>query len=286
IDLFENGNITNRLKTLHRNKVISSFCMGSRRLYEFVDNNPLIEFHPIEYTNDPFIIAKNDCMVSINGAIQVDLTGQVVADSIGYYLYSGFGGQVDFIRGAARSKRGKPIIVIPSTAKSDSISRIVSTLSPGAGVVTSRADVHWVITEHGVAYLHGKTLRERAMQLISVAHPDFRDQLLDEAKRLGYIPKDQLPLTSSGRYYPEQYVHRKKFAGDLDVLIRPIKPTDEPMEREFFYRLSPESVHFRFFSSLRSMPHEKLQKLVNVDYHDEMAVVCLTGDLENEQMIA
>jgi acyl-CoA hydrolase/GNAT superfamily N-acetyltransferase len=285
IELFENGNITNRKKTLHRDKIVAAFCMGSRRLYEFVDNNPLIEFHPIDYTNDPFVIAQNERMTSINGAIQIDLTGQVVADSIGYYLYSGFGGQVDFTRGAARSKGGKPIIVLPSTAKKGTVSRIVPTLSPGAGVVTSRADVHWVITEHGVAYLHGKSLRERAMKLISIAHPDFRDELLDEAKRLGYIPQDQLPLTPSGRYYPEKYERTEMFAGGLAVRVRPIKPTDEPLEREFFYRLSDETVYFRFFSYLKALPHEKLQHLVNIDYHDEMALVGVIGPPENEEII-
>lgn len=284
IDLIENGNITNKLKTIHRDKIIASFCMGSKKLYQFVDNNPLIEFHPIEYTNDPFIIAQNDKMVSINSAIQIDLTGQVVADSIGYYFYSGFGGQVDFIRGAARSKGGKPIIVMPSTAKGGTISRIVSKLPPGAGVVTSRADVHYVITEYGIAYLHGKNIRDRTMQLIAIAHPNFRDQLLEEAKELGYVPKDQLPLTPMGKYYPQQYEKYEKF-GDITVFFRPIKATDEPLEREFFYRLSDETVYFRFFSYLKSLPHEKLQHLVNIDYQEEMAIVAIIGPPENEEMI-
>ncbi len=284
IDLIEKGIITNRKKTIHKDKIIASFCMGTKKLYQFVDNNPLIEFHPIEYTNDPFIIGQNDKMVSINGAIQIDLTGQVVADSIGYYFYSGFGGQVDFIRGAARSKGGKPIIVMPSTAKGGTLSRIVSRLDPGAGVVTSRADVHYVITEYGIAYLHGKNIRDRCMQLISIAHPDFRDKLLEEAKELGYVPKDQLPLTPMGRYYPQQYEKYEKF-GDLTVFFRPIKPTDEPMEREFFYRLSDETVYFRFFSYLKALPHEKLQHLVNIDYQDEMAIVAIIGPPENEEII-
>lgn len=284
IDLIENGNITNKRKTIHKDKIIASFCMGTKRLYQFVDNNPLIEFHPIEYTNDPFIIAQNDRMVAINGAIQIDLTGQVVADSIGYYFYSGFGGQVDFIRGAARSKGGRPIIVMPSTAKGGTVSRIVSKLPPGAGVVTSRADVHYVITEYGIAYLHGKNIRDRAMQLISIAHPDFRDQLLEEAKELGYVPRDQLPLTPMGRYYPQQYERYERF-GDLVVFFRPIKPTDEPLERDFFYRLSDETIYFRFFSYLKSLPHEKLQHLVNIDYQDEMAIVGIIGPPENEEMI-
>ncbi|MDH4123804.1 MAG: 4-hydroxybutyrate coenzyme A transferase, partial [Thermoplasmata archaeon] len=182
IDLVRRGVITNRKKTLHRGKIIASFCMGSQELYDFVDNNPLIEFHPTEYTNDPFIIAQNEKMVAINAAIEVDLTGQVCSDSLGPLFYSGIGGQVDFIRGAARSKGGRPIIALPSTAKDGQISRIVSTLKPGAGVVTSRGDVHYVVTEWGTAYLHGKSIRERALALISIAHPKFRADLLKAAK--------------------------------------------------------------------------------------------------------
>jgi acyl-CoA hydrolase/GNAT superfamily N-acetyltransferase len=285
IELLEEGNITNRSKTLHKGKAVASFCMGTKKLYDFVHDNPLMEFHPIEYTNDPFIIAQNERMVAINGAIQIDLTGQVVADSIGYYLYSGFGGQVDFIRGAARSRGGKPIIVLPSTARKGTVSRIVATLSPGAGVVTSRADVHYVITEHGIAYLHGRDIRDRAMQLISIAAPDFRDQLLEEAKRLGYVPKDQLPLTSAGRYYPEEYERTEVFRG-LRVYFRPIKPTDEPLERELFYSLSDETVHSRFFSYLKSLPRDQLQHLVNIDYQERMAIVGIVGPPEHQEIVA
>jgi GNAT superfamily N-acetyltransferase len=153
-------------------------------------------------------------------------------------------------------------------------------------VVTSRADVHYVITEYGVAYLHGKPLRERAMQLISIAHPDFRDRLLEEAKELGYIPRDQLPLTPAVRYYPEQYERLETFKGGIKVFMRPIKPTDEPLEREFFYTLSDEAIYFRFFSYLKALPHEKLQRVVNLDYHDEMAIAGFVGPPENEEMVA
>ncbi len=187
IDLVQNGIITNELKTLHTGKIVAGFVLGTRRLYDFIDNNPLIEFHPQEYVNDPFIIAKNAKMVAINSAIEVDITGQVCADSIGSKFYSGIGGQVDFIRGAARSKGGKPIIALPSTTKNDTISKIVPTLSPGAGVVTSRGDVHYVVTEFGVAQLFGKTIRERVQSLINIAHPNFRDELTSYAKKNNYI---------------------------------------------------------------------------------------------------
>jgi acyl-CoA hydrolase len=177
IDLIESGVINGECKTLHPGKVISGFMLGTRRLFDFVNNNPVIELHPTSYTNDPYLIAQNERMVAINSAIQVDLTGQVCADSIGHRFYSGFGGQTDFIRGASRSKGGIPIIALPSTARGGTASRIVRELDPGAGVVTTRADVRWVVTEHGAVNLFGRNVRQRAEALISIAHPSFRDSL-------------------------------------------------------------------------------------------------------------
>lgn len=182
IPLIEKGILTGEKKSFLQGKIVASFFFGDKELYEFVDNNPLFELRPTEFTNDPFIVARNDKMVAINSAIQIDLTGQVCSDSIGYRFYSGIGGQVDFIRGAARSKGGKPIIAIPSTAKDDTISRIVPLLDQGAGVVTSRGDIHYVVTEFGVAYLHGKNVRQRAEALINIAHPKFRDELTQFCK--------------------------------------------------------------------------------------------------------
>lgn len=187
IDLIECGALTGARKNIHRGKIVVGFVLGTRRLFDFMNDNPIFELHPTSYTNDPFVVAQNDRMVAINSAIQVDLTGQVCADSIGTKPYSGFGGQVDFIRGAARSKGGKPIIALPATAKGGAISRIVPVLDPGAGVVTSRADVHYVVTEHGIAYLHGKTLRERAEALIAIADPKFHNELIDFAERAHYL---------------------------------------------------------------------------------------------------
>ena len=186
IPLIESGVVNGEKKTLHTGKVVAGFMLGTRRLADFIHDNPIFEFHPTSYVNDPFIIAQNENMIAINSALQIDLTGQVCADSIGTTLYSGIGGQVDFVRGAARSKGGKPIIAMPSTAKDGGVSRISSLLS-GAGVVTSRGDVHYVVTEHGVAYLHGKTLRQRAEALIAIADPAFRDQLYDFAYRVHYL---------------------------------------------------------------------------------------------------
>ncbi len=178
----ERGVVTGARKTLHPGKVVITFALGSQRLYEFLDNNPLIEAHPVDYVNDPFIISQNEKMLAINSAVEVDLTGQVCSDSIGTFIYSGFGGQVDFIRGAARSKGGKPVIALSATAKGGSLSRIVPMLKPGAGVVTSRADVHYVATEFGIEKIFGKNLRERAEALIRIAHPDFQQELEDAAK--------------------------------------------------------------------------------------------------------
>jgi acyl-CoA hydrolase len=182
VEAINAGVITGSKKTLHPGKVVATFYLGSKVLYDYIDNNPTFETHPTNYVNHPFIIGRNDKMVAINSAIEVDLTGQVCADSIGTRIYSGFGGQVDFIRGAAQSKGGKPIIALPSSARNDTISKIVPTLQLGAGVVTTRADVHYVVTEYGVAYLHGKNLNQRAKELIRIAHPNFRDELTKAAK--------------------------------------------------------------------------------------------------------
>jgi 4-hydroxybutyrate CoA-transferase len=189
VPLIEGGVITGEAKNFKPRKIIVGFMLGTKKLFDFVHDNPIFEFHPTAYTNDPFMIARNDNMVAINSALQIDMTGQVCSDSVGPKLYSGFGGQVDFIRGAARSKGGKPIIALPSTAKNDTISRIVSMLTPGAGVVTSRADVHYVVTEYGIAYLHGKTIRQRAEALINVAHPKFRDELRDHCERMRWTER-------------------------------------------------------------------------------------------------
>jgi len=185
IDLVEAGVLTNARKTLHPGKIAAGFILGTKRLYDWVHNNPLIEFHRTEYINDPFNVAQNERMVAINSAIEVDLTGQVCADSIGPKLYSGVGGQLDFIYGASRSKGGVPIIALPSKAKN--FSRITPMLKPGAGVVTTRNHVHYIVTEYGIAELYGKTIRQRAQALIKIAHPEFRDELTRQAKELHYI---------------------------------------------------------------------------------------------------
>ena len=187
VDLIEKGIVTNDAKTVLPGKVAVSFVLGTMRLYDFIDNNPMIEFQTSDFINDPFVISRNHKMTAINSALQVDITGQVAADSIGSYLYSGFGGQVDFIRGASRSPGGKAIIAMPSTARGGTVSRITTSLSPGSGVVTSRADVHYVVTEYGVAQLYGRSLKERTKELIRIAHPAFREELEHGCRGLSWL---------------------------------------------------------------------------------------------------
>lgn len=291
--LVQNGNITGRCKELHPNAVVTSFCMGNGALYEWVDENPHVLFYPTDYTNDPGTIALHSNMVAINSAIAVDLTGQVCADSIGSRFYSGIGGQVDFMRGAARSKNGRPIIVLPSTAKlhgtGEIVSRLVPHLDEGAGVVTSRGDVHFVVTEYGVAYLHGKSVTERARALIEIAHPDFRNDLLDKAKERRYVYGDlgRYPARDS---YPAHLETTRLVSHPtneaLEIFIRPILASDEKRLQEFFYSHSEETIHFRYGYVARSMSHQRALSLVELDYQKRLALVALCGEPGDERIIA
>jgi 4-hydroxybutyrate CoA-transferase len=197
IPLIEAGVINGARKNFKPRKIILGFAIGSKKLFSFVDNNPIFEFHPTAYTNDPAFIARNENMVAINSALQIDLTGQVCSDSIGAFFYSGIGGQVDFLRGASRAKHGKPIIALASTAKNGTVSRIAPMLTPGAGVVTSRGLIRYVVTEYGVAYLHGKSIRERAKALIDIAHPKFREELYDYCEHTKWLQRPQPALTAT-----------------------------------------------------------------------------------------
>lgn len=286
IELVEKGVINGSRKNIHKGKIVASFVIGSRRLYDFVDNNPMCEFHPTEFTNDPFRIAQNDRVVAINSALQVDLTGQVCADSLGTYFYSGIGGQVDFIRGASRSREGRPIIALPSTAADGKISRISPTLSEGAGVVTSRGDVHYVVTEYGIANLHGKTIRERAMALIHIAHPDHREKLMQEARDRRMVYKDQVAVFGVGDLNRKSFEKRFNTKNGKAVHMRPIRPTDEDMARDLFYQCSETTLYHRFFAKVKSMPHHKLRKLVSVDYVNNMALASVVREDEHEMIIA
>ncbi|HAK96834.1 MAG TPA: 4-hydroxybutyrate CoA-transferase [Planctomycetes bacterium] len=284
--LIKSGAVTCTQKTINRGKVVATFCMGTRELYEFVDNNPFLEFYPTEYVNDPFVIAQHMDMVSINVALEVDLTGQVCADSLGHKFYSGFGGQVDFTRGAARAKNGKPIIAMPSTAKNDTVSRIVPLLSPGAGVTITRADVYYVVTEYGVAYLHGKSVQERALALVNIAHPKFRSELLKEAKRYRYVREEQAEIVTSESFAQEGLEHRATLHDGTEILFRPIKSTDDRALRDMLYSLSPESIYYRFFQPLKQFSFAYRQKLVNVNFRDELPIVGCVARPGGEEIVA
>ncbi|HEX7862766.1 MAG TPA: GNAT family N-acetyltransferase [Verrucomicrobiae bacterium] len=284
IPLIERGVVSGTKKTLLPGKIVTSFCFGTRKLYDYIHDNPAFEFRPTEFTNDPFQIARNEKMVAVSSALQVDLTGQVCADSIGSRFYSGFGGQLDFMRGAARSNGGKPIIALLSTAKGGSISRIVPYLDEGAGVVTTRADVHYVVTEYGVAYLHGKTVRERALALINIAHPKFRDELLRSARERKLVHPQQIACAAGA--YPRKYEKTYTFPDGLKLFIRPVQPSDEGLLKELFYSHSPETVFHRYFTPLKHLSQEQVQKFVTLDYENDMALVALTSIEGCEKMIA
>jgi acyl-CoA hydrolase/GNAT superfamily N-acetyltransferase len=286
IDLVEKGVINGSRKNIHNGKIVVSFVIGTKRLYDFVDNNPMCEFHPSEFTNDPFRIAQNDRVVAINSALQVDLTGQVCADSLGTYFYSGIGGQVDFIRGASRSHEGRPIIALPSTAAGGKVSRISPTLTPGAGVVTSRGDVHYVVTEYGTASLHGKTIRERAMALIHIAHPDHREQLMEEARNRKLVYSDQVAVFGHGDLNRRSFEKRFTSKNGKAIHIRPVLPTDEDLMRDLFYACSEETLYHRFFRKMHAMPHRELKKFVNIDFVNTMALVAVVQEDEHEMIAA
>jgi len=271
IDLMLSGVINNRKKSFHKGKSVVTFCMGTQKLYDFVDGNPHIEFYPSEHVNSPVVIARNDKMISINSAIEVDLTGQVVADSIGYKFFSGIGGQVDFIRGASLSKGGKPIIALPSTTKDGKISKIVTHVTEGGGVVTSRGHVHYVVTEYGIASLQGKSIRERALELIRIAHPKFRDQLLKDVRKHYWVPEYQeVTPTSVPELGP---VELKKFIfADVNYILRALCPADERNLQEFFYTHNKETLLMRYNHHVTHMSREKSCNLVSVDQSIDLAL--------------
>jgi RimJ/RimL family protein N-acetyltransferase len=258
--------------------------MGTAETYEFINDNPSIEFRPIDYTNNPLNIARNINMTAINMALQIDLTGQATAESIGTLFYSGIGGQADFMRGAVLSPGGKTILVLPSTAENDEVSRIIPSIQEGAGVTLTRGDIHYVITEYGIAYLHGKNVRERAMELVAIAHPRFRPGLIEEAKKLKLIYADQAFIPGEAGEYPEELETYRTTADGVEVLFRPVRISDEPKLKDFFYSLSDNSLYRRFISRRQDMPHERLQEFVIVDYTKEMEILAVLQDGEKEEI--
>jgi acyl-CoA hydrolase/RimJ/RimL family protein N-acetyltransferase len=284
-DLMKRGVVTNRRKNIDRGKTIASFCMAKKETYEYLHDNPSIEFRTIEYTNNPFIISQIKNMTAINSALEIDLTGQATAESLGKTVYSGLGGQADFMRGAVTAQGGKTILVLQSTAMDGKVSRIVPYLKEGAGVTLTRGDIHYVVTEYGIAYLHGRNVRERAMALIAIAHPDFQSWLLEEAKKENLVYKDQAFMPGKGGIYPEHLEIFRTTGKGLRIFLRPVKITDEGLMKDFFYSLSPKSMHKRFMSLRMDMPHERLQEYLPVDYEKNMAIAAIAKEEENEILV-
>ena len=285
VDLMKKRVIDNSRKTINRGKTVAAFCMGRKETYEYIHDNPAIEFRTIDYTNNPLVIAQHENMTAINSGLEIDLTGQATAESIGGLFYSGIGGQADFMRGAVLSRNGKTILAMQSTAENGTISRIVPVLKEGAGVTLHRGDVYYVVTEYGIAYLHGKNIRERAMELISIAHPNFRPWLIEEAKKLCLVFKDQAFIPGKRGEYPEHLETRRTTKTGMEILIRPVKISDEPLLKDFFYSLSDNSLYRRFISVRKDMPHERLQDFVIIDYTKQIVILAVLREEEKERIV-
>jgi RimJ/RimL family protein N-acetyltransferase len=283
--LIKAGVIDNSRKTLNPGKTVAAFSMGKKSTYEFLDDNPSILFRTIDYTNNPLNIARQKNMVAINTALEIDLTGQATSDSIGGTFYSGVGGHQDFMRGAVMAEGGRTILAMKSTAMGDTISRIVPSLQESAGATLNRADVRYVVTEYGITYLHGKNIRERAMSLISIAHPKFRPWLIEEAKKRGIIYRDQAFIPGERGEYPENLETHRTTKTGFQLFLRPVKISDEPLIKDFFYSLSENSMTRRFLSIRNDMPHERLQDFVVIDYKREVVILAVVGSAENELIV-
>ena len=255
---------------------------GIHDTYEFINDNPAIDFRTIDYTNNPLTIARQKNMVAINAALQIDLTGQSTSESIGSIFYSGIGGHADFMRGALLAPGGKTILALRSTSNDGQHSRIVPRLDTGAGVSLTRGDIHYVVTEYGIAYLHGKNIRQRAMSLIAIAHPKFKPSLILQAKECGLIYKDQAFIPGERGNYPEFLETQRRTSDGLNLLLRPVRISDEALIKDFFYSLSDQSMYRRFMSVRTDMPHERLQNFVVIDYTREMVILAVV-EHENHQ---
>jgi acyl-CoA hydrolase/GNAT superfamily N-acetyltransferase len=285
MELVEAGVVTGKRKAKDRGKVIGSFCMGSRKLYDYLDDNPHFSIRPTEYVNDANVIGQHNKMVTINMALEIDLTGQVSSDSENGHFFSGIGGQVDFNRGAARSSGGRPILVIPSTT-TDGISRIKSHLNPGSGVVISRGTVHYVVNEYGSAYLHGKTVQDRTLALISIAHPDHRAQLLKEAIEAKYVREEFADVEGKFVVASQSYMKTKYLLKDgTEIDFRPIHPTDEPRMRDLLYNLSQETIYYRFMSHQARFGQRQIQNFVYVDHRKDVAIIGTLPEVYGDEII-
>jgi len=286
VELMKKGVIDNSQKTLNRGKTVATFCMGHQKTYEYIHDNPSVEFRAIDYTNNPLTISRQKNMTAINSALEIDLTGQVTAESLGRTFYSGVGGQADFMRGAVLAPGGKAILAIQSTAEWGKVSRIVPFIREGAGITLIRGDIHYVVTEYGIAYLHGKNIRERAMELIAIAHPQFRPGLIENAKQANLIYRDQAFIPGKRGEYPEHLETFRTTSKGFPVLFRPVKISDEPLLKDFFYSLSDTSLYRRFISLRQDMPHERLQEFVIINHAKEMTILATVQEAEKEKVVA
>lgn len=283
IELIELGVITGRKKTQHPEKIVASFCLGSRRLYDLIDGNPMFQFRPIEFVANVESIARNKRMVSLTQAFAIDLTGQICTDQFQGRFYSGIACQPEFMRGAALSAGGKPIVCLFSTTDDGKESRIRSILQAGEGVTIPRSDVHYVVTEYGIAYLYGKSISERAIAMIEVAHPDFREQLLAEAKQLRFLHTEQKMASSKPYLVEEERLVSLKEG--KEVLLRPAKAGDVMAMKEIFHRMSEEDVYTRFFQRLDGLSFHDAQRLCNVNFDTDVAFMATVGSRESEEIV-
>lgn len=287
LPLFRNGAITCKKKNFIPGRVVASLCMGSRELYDYVDGNPLIYLRSSEYVNDPTVIAQNRKLVSISSALEVDLTGQVCSDSVGYRFYSGIGDQVDFLRGSAMSEGGFSIIALPSTAQNGQVSRIVTHLSEGAGVATTRGDVNFVVTEYGIAELQGKSIYQRVMELAQIAHPKFRAQIIQQTKSRHYIFADQIPPMEDDLLFLEDYKTSVALKDGRTMAVRPLLPSDELSSRNFYYSLKEETIFYRFFYPKKIFDHKVIQdQWSSMDYRKRMTLIGLVMHGGTQEIIA
>lgn len=285
VELIKKGVVDNSKKDLNRNKTVAAFCMGKRETYEYIHDNPSMEFRPVSYTNNPLTIARNKNVTAINSALEIDLTGQATAESLGKYFFSGIGGQADFMRGAVLAQGGKTILALQSTAENGEVSRIVPFLQEGSGVTLTRGDVHYVVTEFGIAYLHGKNIRERAMDLIAISHPKFQPWLIEESKKLNLIYRDQAFIPGVQGVYPADLETRRTTKSGISIFLRPVRITDEQLLKDFFYSLSSDCMYHRFISTRTDMPHERLQKFVVINYTKEMVILAVLQNEEKEEIV-
>ncbi len=287
LPLLKNKAITNKKKNYLQDRAVTSLCMGSKELYEFVNDNPMFYFRSSQFVNDPNVIAKNDNFISISSALEVDLTGQICTDSKGYLFYSGIGDQVDFIRGSSMSKGGFSIVIIPSTAQNGEVSRIVPHLSEGAGVATTRGDIDIIVTEYGIAEIRRKSISQRVMELAQIAHPKFRKELIEQAKQRHYIFGDQLPPTSQDLMFLDSYNETMTLPGGKSLEVRPLLPSDEFESRHFYYSLQEDSIYYRFFNKRKVFSRKMLQQQwAEVDYRRNMTLIALMQKGRRKHIVA